>query len=395
MGERKPVSAIVGVGATPYYPRGMSSPQTIDELIGKAIIAACQDAGIQVRAIDGFALYSRGGAGYYDIIDTALLMEKLGIEEVRFTATLTGGGGGSAGSIGLAEMAIATGEARYVVSVMALQQVGRQRLGSIMGDKPPTPELAFVQPSGLIGPGHMMAVLARRHMHLYGTRRDAFAEVALSSRANALSRPGAVMRTPLSRDDYFAAPLIADPLCVYDFCLETDGAVAVISAPAEEAKDLRQKPVYVVASTHGGQRDWGRGFGAMLQSDDQFASSGHRFNAERLWKKAGLAPSDIDAAQLYDHFTPMVVMQLEDYGFCSRGEGGPFVESGAIRINADLPVNTHGGQLSDGYIVGMTHVREAVEQLRGTAINQLENPARILVTGGPASIPTSNLILRN
>lgn len=395
MVERTPISAIVGIGATPYYPRGTSWPQTIDELIGKAIIAACDDAGISIRDIDGLATYSRGGAGYYDIIDTPMLMEKLGIQKMGFTATLTGGGGGSAGALGLAEMAIATGEARYVVTVMALQQVGAQRLGSIMADKPPTPELAFVQPAGLIGPGHMMAVLARRHMHLYGTRREAFAEIAISSRNNALNRPESVLRDPITLDDYFAKPLIADPLCIYDFCLETDGAVAIISARAEEAKDLRQKPVYLVASTHGGERDWGRGFGGMQQSDEQFASSGHRFVADRLWKKAGLRPQDMDAAEIYDHFSPMVVMQLEDYGFCPRGEGGAYVESGAIRIDGSLPVNTHGGQLSDGYIVGATHIREAVEQLRGTAVNQLDSPHHILVTGGPASIPTSNAILRN
>jgi acetyl-CoA acetyltransferase len=395
MAERKPLSAIVGVGATPYYPRGTSWPQTVDEMIGRAIINACDDAGISIKDVDGLALYSRAGAGYYDIIDTPLLMEHLGIREMRFTATLTGGGGGSAGSIGLAELAIAHKEARYVVSVMALQQAGKQRLGSIMGDKPPTPELAFVQPSGLIGPGHMMAVLARRHMHLYGTRRDAFAEIAISSRDNAMPREEAVKRTKLTREDYFAAPLIADPLCIYDFCLETDGAIAVVSAPADEAKDLRQKPVYVVASTHGGVRDWGRGFSAMLQTDDYFATSGHRFVADRLWERSGLRPEDMSAAQLYDHFSPMVLMQLEDYGFCPRGEGGAYVESGAIRLGGTMPVNTHGGQLSDGYIVGMTHIREAVEQLRGTAVNQLKDPHHMLVTGGPASIPTSNLILRN
>lgn len=395
MVERTPLSAIVGVGATPYYPRGTSWPQTVDEMIGRAIINACADAGISVKDVDGFAFYSRAGAGYYDVMDTPLLMEQLGIREMRFSATLTGGGGGSAGSIGLGEMAIAHKEARYVVSVMALQQAGKQRLGSIMADKPPTPELAFVQPSGLIGPGHMMAVLARRHMHLYGTRREAFAEIAISSRNNAMPRETAVMRTKLTPEDYFAAPLIADPLCIYDFCLETDGAVAVVMARADEAKDLRQKPVYVVASTHGGVRDWGRGFSAMLQTDDYFATSGHRFVANRLWERAGLSPQDMSAAQLYDHFSPMVVMQLEDYGFCPRGEGGPFVESGAIRLDGSMPVNTHGGQLSDGYVVGMTHIREAVEQLRGTAVNQLKDPHHILVTGGPASIPTSNLILRN
>jgi acetyl-CoA acetyltransferase len=396
MSQGKPVSALIGVGSTPFYRRGESLPQTTDEMIGKAILAACVDAGIHVRDLDGIALYSRAGAGYYDVIDTPLLMETLGIREIRFTATLTGGGGGSAGALGLAELAIGAGEAKYVVTVMALQQAGSQRLGAIMGAKPPSPELAFIQPAGLVGPGHMNAVLARRHMHLFGTRREAFAEVAISSRLNAMTKPNSMKREPLNVEQYFAAPLIADPLCVYDFCLETDGAVAVISAAAERAPDHPQKPVYLIAAAHGGVRGWGRGFGGMNQSDELFATSGHGAVAHRLWEKSGLGPKDVDVAEIYDHFSPMVVMQLEDYGFCNRGEGGPFVESGAIRLQGgSLPVNTHGGQLSNGYIVGMTHIVEAVEQLRGTAANQVRGAEVALVTGGPASIPTSAALLRN
>jgi acetyl-CoA acetyltransferase len=396
MAERKPVSAIVGIGRTPYYPRGTSNPKTINELIGSAIIAAAQDAGISVKEIDGFATYGRAAAGYYDAMDVPLMMEQLGIAELRFTGTLTGGGGGSAAGIGLAETAIATGQGTYVVTVMGLQQPGKNRLGSIMLDKPPTPDLAFVQPAGMVGPGYMMAVLARRHMHLYGTRREAFAEIAMSQRLNAMAMPTAVLKQPMTLDDYFAAPMIADPLCLYDFCLETDGAVAVISAPADRAKDLKQKPVYVVSSLHGGERGWGRGFAGMQQSDELFATSGHGFVANRLWEASGLKPSDIDVALIYDHFSPMVIMQLEQYGFCKLGEGGAFVESGATRFNGgSIPVNTHGGQLSEGYIVGMTHIYEAVEQLRGTAINQVKDAEFALVTGGPASIPTSGAILRN
>jgi acetyl-CoA acetyltransferase len=109
----------------------------------------------------------------------------------------------------------------------------------------------------------------------------------------------------------------------------------------------------------------------------------------------GLGPKDIDVALLYDHFSPLVIMQLEDYGFCKRGEGGAFVESGAIRLGGSLPINPHGGHLSEGYVVGMTHVREAVEQLRGTAVNQIKNARTALVTGGPAPIPMTGAILRN
>lgn len=387
-------TAIVGVGATPYYPRGQSLPRTIYELIGDAIVAACDDAGLKVRDIDGFAYYSGASAGYTDKMDTADIMEMLGIPEVTFTAALTSGGGGSAGSIGLASAAIIAGEAKYVVTVMALQQ-SKQRLGTVFGAVAPDPIISFLQPSGLVGPGHLMSVLARRHMHLYGTRRDAFAEIAISSRANAVNRPTAVRRTPLTREEYFASPMLADPLCRLDFCLETDGAVAVITTSAERAKDLKQKPVYVRAAAHGGRREWGRAFAWMGMPDEYFASAGNAPIAKRLWEKSGLGPNDIDVALLYDHFTPMVLMQLEDYGFCKKGEGGAFVESGAIRYGTgSLPVNTHGGNLSEGYIIGMTHIREAVEQLRGVAVNQVKDAEFALVTGGPASLPVSGLILR-
>jgi len=386
--------AIVGVGATPYYKRGESWPRTTTEMACEAILNACEDAGISVREIDGFAYYSGAGAGYGEKMDTPDFMETLGIPEVTFTASLTSGGGGSAGSIGLARAAIVAGDATFVVTVMALQQA-KQRLGTVFAAVAPDPVNSFLQPSGLAGPGHLMSVLARRHMHLYGTRRDAFAEIAVSSRLNAQNRPKARFRgVPLTKEDYFSARMIAEPLCLYDFCQETDGAVAVITTSMERARDLRQKPVPVVGVAHGGSRDWGRAFAWMGMPDDTFASAGNKAIADRLYKQAGLGPSDIDVALLYDHFTPMVLMQLEDYGFCEKGEGGAYVESGAIRYDGgSLPVNTHGGQLSEAYIIGMTHIVEGVEQMRGTAINQVADAEHALVTGGPASIPVSGLIL--
>jgi acetyl-CoA acetyltransferase len=389
--------AIVGVGATPYYKRGESWPRTTTEMACEAILNACADAGLDVKQIDGFAYYSGAGAGYGEKMDTPDFMETLGIPEVTFTASLTSGGGGSAGSVGLARAAVVAGDATYVVTVMALQQA-KQRLGTVFAAVAPDPVNSFLQPSGLAGPGHLMSVLARRHMHLYGTRREAFAEVAISSRANALNRPKARMKTPMTLEDYFNARMIAEPLCLFDFCQETDGAVAVITTSMERARDLRQKPVPVVGVAHGGSRDWGRAFAWMGMPDETFASAGNKAIADRLYKQAGLGPEDIDVALLYDHFTPMVVMQLEDYGFCPQGEGGAFVESGAIRYSAEkragsLPVNTHGGQLSEAYIIGMTHIVEGVEQMRGTAINQVADAEHALVTGGPASIPVSGLIL--
>jgi acetyl-CoA acetyltransferase len=388
-------TAIVGVGSTPYYVRGQSYPRTIYELAGTAILGACADAGLNIKQIDGFAFYSMAGAGYGAGMDTGALMEMLGVEEVGFSATLTSGGGGSAGAAGLATAAIMNEDAKYVVTVMSLQQMPDARLGAVFGAKAPSPDGSFLQPAGMVGPGYLMSVLARRHMHLYGTRREAFAEIVISQRENAIPRPTAVRRTPLTLEQYFQSPLLADPLCRLDFCLETDGAIAFITTTSERAKDLKQKPIYIHACAHGGERKWGRGFTWMGMPDPQFASSGHKWVADKLWAQAGVGPKDMDVALLYDHFSSMVLMQLEDYGFCEKGEGGPFVESGAIRYKGgSIPVNTHGGQLSEGYIIGMTHVREAVEQLRGVAINQVEGAELALVTGGPATLPVSGLVLR-
>jgi acetyl-CoA acetyltransferase len=277
---------------------------------------------------------------------------------------------------------------------MVLQQL-KQRLGTSFKTLTPTAETSFLQPSGLIGPGHLMSLLARRHMHEFGTRREAFAEIAISQRENARTRPTAIMRDPLTLEDYFKARMICEPLCLYDFCLETDGCVAVITTTADRAKDCRQPPVYIMGAEHGAEIGWGRAFMGMQMSDDYFASGGHRSIARNLYEMAGVSPTEIDVACIYDHFTPMVIMQLEDYGFCKRGEGGPFVESGAVRFRGgSIPVNPHGGQLSDGYVVGMTHVREAVEQLRGQAVNQVAGAEIALVTGGPANMPISGAILR-
>jgi acetyl-CoA acetyltransferase len=177
--------------------------------------------------------------------------------------------------------------------------------------------------------------------------------------------------------------------------METDGAVAAVMTSADRAKDLRQPPVYILASANGGMGRWGPAiFSYFQQPDEYFASSGHRPVAKRLYDMAGVQPDDVDVALLYDHFSPLVLMQLEDYGFCGIGEGGPFVAEGNTRIDGKIPTNTHGGHLSEAYIIGMTHVREAVEQLRGVAVNQVPNAEIALVTGGPASLPVSGTLLR-
>jgi acetyl-CoA acetyltransferase len=379
-------AAIAGLGFTNYYKRGRSLPQTLDELVCKAILAAVTDAGLKVSDIDGFAYYSEG-------FDTPWIMETLGIPEIRYTATLTGAGGGSAGSLGLAASAITSGMADIVVCVGATQQAA-QRFGAITAAYEASPETAFFASAGLAGPGQMFALLAQRHMYRYGTTRQQFASVALAHRSNALQHPDALIKKPMTLDDYFNAPLLADPLCLFDFCLESDGAVAVVVTSLERARDLRQPPARIVSCVHGGDRDWGRSLYWMNMPEDSFTSSGSASIARRLYAEAGLTPDDMDCAQIYDHFSPMVIAQLEDFGFCKPGEGGPFVEEGNIAYpNGTIPTNTDGGQLSCAYIWGMSHIREAVEQLRGEAANQVADCNHVLVTGGPSSLPNSALIL--
>lgn len=375
------------MGATPYFFRGESAPQTKYELVGKAVLAAVADAGLRISDVDGLAFYAGG-------FEPGLLTEMLGIPSLTFAATISGQGGGSAGILDMAAMAISTGRATTVICVGAAQQ-SQVRYGVAFAGMALTPDGAFGRAAGLAGPGQAFALVARRHMHLYGTRREAFGEVVIASRQAAATRETAMRRKQLTLDDYMAAPMLADPLCRLDFCLETDGAVAFVVTSAERARDLPHRPVHIAASAHGGTRDWGRAFFSMNMPEPLFASAGGPSIANRLYQQAGIGPQDIDVALIYDHFSPLVIMQLEDYGFCQQGEGGPFVESGAIRMDGTIPVNPHGGHLSEAYIIGMTHIREAVEQLRGDAVNQIANARIALVTGGPAPIPMSGAILRN
>jgi acetyl-CoA acetyltransferase len=397
----KDQAAIVGIGATPYWKRGQSVPETQLSMACTAIVGALEDAGLGVADLDGFSIYSSA-------VDPAQVAAVLGVPEVRFAASLTSGGGGCAGSLGLGAAAIHGGMADVCVTVMTLQQANRRLGGSSVGGQsmyggggspyggggvPPT--AAFTASSGLSSPGHSFSLLTRRHMHLYGTTREHLAHVAITQRDYAITRPTSIQRVPLSMDDYFNARMISDPLCLYDYTMETDGAVAAVMTSAERARDLRQPPVYILSSANGGMGRWGPAiFNYFQQPDEYFASSGHRPVAQRMYEMAGVGPDDVDVALLYDHFSPMVLMQLEDYGFCPIGEGGPFVAEGNTRIGGKIPTNTHGGHLSEAYIIGMTHVREAVEQLRGVAINQVPGAEIALVTGGPASLPVSGTLLR-
>lgn len=382
-------AAIVGVGSTPFYKRGHSHPETLYELAGKAVLAAVADAGLTVDDVDGITYYAYGAG-----LDSAVLAQVLGIPQLRWSVCVTGGGGGSAGSVGAAAAAVAAGLASVVVTVSVSQHVVSRTTASFLAPANRGSHWDFVTPAGLVAPGQLFAMLARRHMHLYGTTREHFGAVAISSRANASRMPDAVRREPITMDDYLSARMIADPFCLLDYCQETDGAAACVTTSVDRARDLARLPVLIRAAAQGGEGSWGQGEEWLQMPDDYFAAAGYRGIASDLYAQAGMGPNDIDVAEMYDHFTGMVLMELEDLGFCKPGEAGPFALGGGISWpGGALPVNTHGGSHSHVNLNGMNHVVEAVHQMRGDAVNQVEGAETALVTGGPGKLPMSALIL--
>jgi acetyl-CoA acetyltransferase len=240
----------------------------------------------------------------------------------------------------------------------------------------------------------MFALPARRHMHVYGTTEDHFGEVAVNARRNAAANPDARFRDEITVEDHHASRMISEPLRLLDICMESDGAAAVILTTPERARDLRPPSVSVLGASVAGGYRWGEGvLSGHNMPEADYASAGQRAAADEVWRQAGVGPADVDVAMIYDHFTPLVLMGLEDFGFCAPGESGPFVAEGNIRREGTLPVNTHGGNLAEVYLHGMTHVLEAVRQLRGTSCNQVDDAAVALVVAGAGPTPSGGIIL--
>ena len=255
--------------------------------------------------------------------------------------------------------------------------------------------MGFTMPYGLLTAAAAYALPMRRHMHHYGTTPDQFGALAVAFREHANRNPRAVMRDrKMTLADHRASPMIADPFRLFDCCLESDGACAVVVTTAARARDLAKPGVEILATAQGAPK--GFGFGPFTNAsipDEIYATGACADLAKRLWAKAGLGPSDVDVAQIYDHFSGLVLMQLEDFGFCERGEGGPFAESGALSWRGgSLPTNTHGGSLSEAYIHGLNHVVEGVRSLRGESTCSVEGAEICLVTSA-ACVPSSAVLL--
>jgi len=379
-------ACIVGIGQTEYTKWGKITDRSEFQLACEAIQKAVQDAGLVTSDIDGFASYSN------DRNEPIELQVALGIPRLRYSAMLWGGGGGgSCGALDLAAAAIECGQADCVVVFRSLAQGQFGRYGRFDPDGS-----SFCFPFGLFSPAQNLALPTRRHMHEYGTKVEHFGEIALTCRENAQRNPCAVMgREALDMETYLNSRMISDPLRLFDCCQENDGACAVIVTSMERAKDLDVIPAQVIAAAHGAGPGWGLSgaLGGQNPPLEDYASSGARTVAKDLYAKVGMGPKDVDVAQFYDNFTPQVLMSIEDYGFCERGEGGPFVSDGHIRADGSLPINTHGGHHSEAYIHGMNHIVEAVRQIRGTSTTQIKGAEVCLVSGGPGIGPTSAALI--
>jgi acetyl-CoA acetyltransferase len=370
-----PRACIVGIGETQYV-RKPGSGMTQLGLQLQAATRAVADAGLALKDIDGVLPFPNLG-------HAEEFAANLGVESLRFATTVHTGGAASVASLQLAALAVNAGVANAVLipagwngfSGSRARQTVAQDVSSLPGG---AIARDYYLPFGLTAPPQWYSLLARRHMYEFGTTAEQLGAIAVAMRKHAQLNDNAVMRgKPLTMDEYLASPMITDPYRLFDCCLETDGAAAVVVTSGERARDLARKPVEIlsVASAQPYPAD------EITNRKDIFRT-GLTIAAPEAFARAGVTPGDIDFAEIYDCFTFEVLQQIEETGFCQRGEGGAFVAGGRIELGGALPVNTHGGLLSEAHVLGMNHVVEAVRQLRGAAgARQVADAELGLVTG--------------
>jgi len=357
-------------------------------LLALAAKGALEEAGLDKRDVDG--LVTRGPDDLY--CHHQRIGEVLGLD-VAFSTSLDNGGASQCLAVAVACMAIEAGLCQTVLCGYGRDSWSRTRspeaklrVALVPEDQRPR---EFRPEFGYFGAAATHAFAARRHMDLYGTTKEQLGAVAVAFRRHAARNPHAQMREPLSMEEYLTARPIVEPFGLYDCSLVTDGAGAVVVTSAERARDLRRPPVYVLGfGSANNLRGW--------FFDDHMVDTAARKSAESAYRMAGIGPGDVDTVQLYDCFTHMVLVQLEDYGFCEKGEGGPFAASGALDLKGALPANTSGGQLSEGHVEGMLQILEAVRQLRRDhpPERQIQDTHVALVSGhGGNTVCHSTLIL--
>jgi acetyl-CoA acetyltransferase len=375
-------TAVAGIGQTVF---GKGLPDTELSLACQAVSLALDDAGIEPSEVDGIASYTMEPNREVDVA------RSVGLGDVTWFSQVGYGGGAGCGVVGQAAMAVATGQCNVAIAWRARKRADATSRPWAQAAARLSDGQQWTRPFGVIRPVDEIALLTRRYMHEYGGTRDHLANIALAFRKHAARNPLSTMgHKPMTRDDYMNARWISEPLCLFDNCLETDGALACILVRADRAPDLRQKPAYI--------HSWAQGMPAQVHSminyfdDDPLRGPGWTC-ADQLYRNSDIGPKDIQVAQLYDAFTPLVIFSLEAYGFCGRGEGGAFTDDGNISAGGRLPVNTSGGGLSEAYVHGFNHIVEGVRQVRGTSVNQVADCEAVLVTAGEC-VPTSAMILR-
>jgi acetyl-CoA acetyltransferase len=387
-GSGTTAAAVVGIGHTRY---SRDSRTTEWELAIEAISAALQDAGIEPRDVDGLVRFT------YDSVDEAAITRSYGMT-LRWYSQTAYGGLGAPAVVGQAAAAVASGQARIVVGWRSLNgysgtRYGRAertlapRPGPLVAQGDRAPSGAFVAPYGLLAPTQVMAMWATRYQYLYGLSDEdltrSLGRVAVDQRAYAVNNPDAVMGAkPLTYEDYLEGRMIADPLRLFDFALETDGAVAIVVASPDVALTHDRTPVWIRGAIHGLPP-----FAETVNLyGDLRNSPAYQALADELYSRAGCSPADISMAMLYDATTISVLLAYEAYGFAPEGESWKVIGDAGIGLDSPLPVNTMGGHLSEAYVHGMNHVIEAVRQCRGTAINQVRDVEAVLCASGPTAV---------
>ena len=320
----------------------------------------------------------------------------LGIRELTHFSRIHHSGGAACGTVHQAAMAVDSGAAKNVLVYRAFNERSEDRFGIGVQGRPPGPDplevdFGWSSPFGLLTPASWVAMFATRYMHEYGATSEDFGRVSVADRKHAAKNPKAFFyEKPITLEEHQKSRWVVKPLHLLDCCQESDGGQALVVTSLERARDGRHKPAIIASAAQGSAEDQ-----QMMKSyyrDEITDIPEMGLCARQLWRDTGLGPSDIQTAILYDHFTPLVLPQLEEFGFCARGEASDFIRDGNIEIGGRLPINTNGGQLGEAYIHGMNGIAEGVRQIRGDSVNPVPDVQNVLVTAGTA-VPTSALIL--
>jgi 17-hydroxy-3-oxo-4-pregnene-20-carboxyl-CoA lyase len=378
-------AAIAGIGATEF---SKDSGRSELRLAAEATLAALADAGLRPAEVDGLVTFSM------DSTAEVALARELGLAQLSFFSHVGYGGGAACATVQQAALAIAAGIAEVVVCYRALNERSGHRFGQVSRAAVAAMTSSGIDsgwhyPVGLGTPAATVAMIARRYMHDCGATSQDFGAITVADRRHAATNPAAwFYRRPVTLADHQASRWIAEPLRLLDCCQESDGAVAVVVTSTERARDLAQRPAVIRAAAQGSGPDQ---FVMTSYYRDELGLPEMGVVAGQLWRQAGIGPREVRTAVLYDHFTPYVLLQLEELGFCPRGEARHFISGGAIELGGRLPVNPNGGQLGEAYIHGMNGIAEAVRQVRGSSVNQVPGDGPVLVTSG-TGVPTSGLI---